>query len=79
MLVLRCCRWLPLLYAMVLLNGFAWISVLSSFQIAAQTSVPPWVRARALSLYIVVFSAGMAAGSLAWGALAQRSNIRPRA
>lgn len=75
MLVLAWSTWLPLLYAVMLLNGLAWIGVLSSLQIAAQTSVPPWVRARALSLYIVVFSAGMATGSLAWGALAQRTSI----
>ncbi|WP_330970588.1 MFS transporter, partial [Lysobacter sp. A3-1-A15] len=41
---------------------------------AAQTSVPAWVRARALSLYIVVFSAGMAVGSLGWGTLAQQTS-----
>ena len=64
-------RWVPLLYAIALLAGFAWIAVLSSLQIAAQTAVPAWVRARALSLYIVVFSGGMAAGSLGWGWLAQ--------
>lgn len=61
-----------LLFPVMLLNGLAWISVLSSLQIAAQTSVPPWVRARALSLYIVVFASGMAIGSLSWGAVAQR-------
>lgn len=55
-------------------NGFAWITVLSSLQIAAQTAVPAWVRARALALYIMVFSLGMAAGGLCWGALAQRSS-----
>ncbi|GAA4799617.1 MFS transporter [Lysobacter hankyongensis] len=64
------------LYPLAMINGFAWIAVLSSLQIAAQTSVPAWVRARALSLYIVVFSAGMAAGSLGWGALAQWSSTR---
>lgn len=58
----------------MLINGFAWITVLSSLQIAAQTAVPAWVRARALALYIMVFSAGMAAGGLSWGALAQRTS-----
>ena len=61
-----------LLFPVMLLNGLAWITVLSSLQIAAQTSVPAWVRARALSLYIVVFASGMAAGSLLWGSLAER-------
>ncbi len=71
MLALAWVRDMPVLYAASLVNGFAWISVLSSLQIAAQTSVPAWVRARALALYIVVFSAGMAVGSLGWGTLAQ--------
>ncbi len=67
-------RDLPVLYLVSLVNGLAWITVLSSLQIAAQTSVPGWVRARALALYIVVFSAGMAAGSLGWGTLAQQTS-----
>jgi len=70
-------RWVPVLYGVALLAGFAWIAVLSSLQIAAQTAVPQWVRARALSLYIVVFSAGMAAGSLGWGLLAQAFGTPP--
>ena len=71
MVALALLRNIPALYVVSLFNGFAWITVLSSLQIAAQTSVPAWVRARALSLYIVVFSAGMAVGSLGWGAVAQ--------
>ncbi|WP_386065743.1 MFS transporter [Tahibacter sp. UC22_41] len=68
-------RDLRALYPIGLVAGFAWISVLSSLQIAAQTAVPAWVRARALALYIVVFSAGMALGSLGWGTLAQRYSV----
>lgn len=64
-----------LLGAVMMLNGLAWITVLSSLQIAAQTAVPAWVRARALALYIVVFSLGMALGALGWGALAQRTSL----
>lgn len=72
MLALAWLRWIPVLYLVALGAGFAWITVLSSLQVAAQISVPAWVRARALSLYIVVFSAGMAIGSLGWGAVAQQ-------
>ncbi len=72
-LALALLRNIPVLYLVSLINGFAWITVLSSLQIAAQTSVPAWVRARALALYIVVFSGGMAIGSLGWGTLAQLS------
>jgi len=74
MLALALVRSIPVLYAVSLVNGFAWITVLSSLQIAAQTSVPAWVRARALALYIVVFSGGMAIGSLGWGTLAQQTS-----
>lgn len=73
MLALALLRDIRLLYVVSLVNGFAWITVLSSLQIAAQTSVPAWVRARALALYIVVFSGGMAIGSIGWGTLAQRT------
>lgn len=65
----------PWLCAVMLLNGAAWITVLSSFQMAAQTALPPWVRARGLALYIMVLSLAMALGSLAWGALAQHGSM----
>jgi MFS family permease len=64
-----------LLVATMLAAGFSWICVLSSLQVASQLAVPAWVRARALSLYVVVFSASIAAGSLLWGALAERFSI----
>ncbi len=48
-------RNLYLLVPVMLLSGAAWIAVLSSLQVAAQTSVPAWVRARALAVYILVF------------------------
>jgi MFS family permease len=73
MLAVATVRDLRILCPAMLANGVAWIVVLSSLQTAAQVSVPAWVRARALSLYIVVFSAGMAGGSLLWGALAQQA------
>ncbi len=55
-------RNLYLLVPVMLLSGAAWIAVLSSLQVAAQTSVPAWVRARALAVYILVFFGSMAAG-----------------
>ncbi|MCK8503412.1 MFS transporter [Myxococcus fulvus] len=68
-------RSLPVLGVAMVANGLAWISVLSSLQTATHLSVPTWVRARALSLYIVVFSAGMAGGGLVWGSVAQRFGV----
>lgn len=73
LLALAWVREVALLVPVMLLNGLAWICVLSSLQVGAQTSVPAWVRARALSLYILAFASGMAGGSLLWGSVAQRA------
>lgn len=54
--------------------GAAWLTTLSSLQVAAQISVPAWVRGRALSLYIMIFFAGMTLGSLLWGWVAAYTN-----
>lgn len=63
------------LLPLMLLSGAAWIAVLSSLQLAAQTSVPAWVRARALSVYILVFFGASALGGIAWGALASTFSL----
>jgi MFS family permease len=52
------------------LAGLSWIAVLSSVNVAAQTSLPDWVRARGLSVFLTVFFGSMSAGSLAWGQIA---------
>ncbi|MCB1055352.1 MAG: MFS transporter [Acidobacteria bacterium] len=56
--------------AVAILAGGAWLTVLSGYNVAAQSSLPGWVRARALSAYMVVFFGGMAIGSSLWGGLA---------
>lgn len=62
-----------MLYGVMVICGAAWLSVLSSLQVAAQISVPAWVRGRALSLYIMIFSLGMTLGSLLWGWVAAQA------
>ncbi|SFT50126.1 MFS transporter [Pseudomonas marincola] len=64
-----------LLLPVMFISGAAWIAVLSSLQVAAQTAVPSWVRARALSVYILVFFGSMASGGLLWGYVASQSSI----
>jgi predicted MFS family arabinose efflux permease/quinol monooxygenase YgiN len=59
----------------MLATGAAWIAVLSALHVSAQTSVPAWVRARALSIYLAMFAAGMTGGSVLWGAVAARSSV----
>jgi hypothetical protein len=53
----------------------AWISILASLNLSAQTTSPAWVRARALSMYLLVLQGGMAAGGAMWGAIAERIGI----
>lgn len=54
----------------MLLGGFAWIAVISTLHTIAQQSVSSWVRARALSIYLMIIFTGMAAGSILWGWIA---------
>jgi len=56
-------------------SGIAWIAILASLNVAAQTMSPPWMRARALSMYLLVLQGGMAIGSAAWGALATKAGV----
>jgi MFS family permease len=55
--------------------GAAWIGILACFNIVAQTMCPSWMRARALSLYLLVLQGGMAIGSAVWGELAARQGV----
>lgn len=67
---------LPLLFVVMAAGGAAWVTLLSAFNAAAQTSLPPWVRARALSIYLLVFYGSLAAGSAIWGGIAARASVR---
>ncbi|MEM7060976.1 MAG: MFS transporter [Pseudomonadota bacterium] len=60
----------PIAVAAAGLAGFSWIAVLSSLNVSAQTSLPDWVRARGLSIFLTVFFGSMSLGSLAWGQVA---------
>lgn len=53
------------------LAGAAWVAVLSTLNATAQTVLAAWVRARALSYYLVVFFGGQAIGGLVWGVVAE--------
>jgi len=59
----------------MLATGVAWMAILSALQVAAQTTLPEWVRARGLAAYVVVFMGGMALGSIVWGQVATHIGI----
>ncbi|HEY4008702.1 MAG TPA: MFS transporter, partial [Acidobacteriaceae bacterium] len=56
--------------------GFCWTSTMSTLNVSVQLSVPRWVHARALGLYLMTFQGGLALGSVLWGAIAERSSVR---
>ena len=66
---------LGLLVVAMLATGVAWISILSALQVAAQMTLPAWVRARGLAAFVVVLMGGMALGSMLWGQVATRIGI----
>ncbi|TMB33939.1 MAG: hypothetical protein E6J62_10650, partial [Deltaproteobacteria bacterium] len=65
----------PLVYLAMALAGAAWISTMSSFNVAAQLTSASWVRSRALAAYSIAFQGGLALGSALWGTVASRFGI----
>ena len=55
--------------------GAGWIGILACFNFVAQIMCPSWMRARALSMYLLVLQGGMAVGSAIWGELAVRVGV----
>ena len=47
-------RSFPLLSAVMLVAGVAWIALMSSLNVAAQVAILGWVRARALAVYLLL-------------------------
>jgi predicted MFS family arabinose efflux permease len=52
------------------LAGATWIVVLASLYVAAQDSLPDWVRGRGLSIFLTVVFGAMTVGSVVWGKVA---------
>lgn len=56
--------------------GLSWILVLTTLNVAAQSALPDWVRARGLALYLSVFSGAMMAGGLLWGLVSEALGVQ---
>ena len=70
MLVTAFSRWDWPLYPALMVAGASWMAAMSTFNTATQTSVPPWVRARAVAMHTLTALGSFALGSAFWGALA---------
>lgn len=58
-------------------GGGAWLCILSSLYLVVQSSAPPWVQARAMSIYLLSFFAAASLGSGGWGLIASHIGLRP--
>jgi MFS family permease len=69
--------WLPFAAAIPILAlaGMAWLMTLTTLNAAAQLSLPRWVRARGLAMYLLVATGSQAIGAYAWGATATRAGL----
>jgi len=52
--------------------GVAWIQILACLNVSAQTMCPGHMRARAISMYLLVLQGGLAGGAALWGEVAER-------
>jgi MFS family permease len=64
------------LSATMLVAGAAWIVFISVMSALLQGLAPDWVRARVLSIFMLVFQGGLAAGSALAGVLALRAGVQ---
>lgn len=78
LLAMLVAAWTPYLYltsATLVLAGAAWINFNSTTSAAFQTSLPAWVRARALAVFMLTFQGSMALGGMLWGAVANQLGV----
>lgn len=67
---------IPIALAASALFGIGWVMALASLAGSAQVALPDWVRARGLSVYLMVLFGSMTLGSIAWGQAADFYSIR---
>jgi predicted MFS family arabinose efflux permease len=56
-------------------SGLTWVGVLSILNAQMQVTVPEWVRARALAVYLTIFQGGLAIGAAVWGSVADAMGV----
>jgi MFS family permease len=65
-----------LVYLALAAGGAAWMSVMSTFNTATQTSAPPWVRSRAAALHALSALGAFAFGSAFWGVVSSAFGLQ---
>lgn len=67
--------WWPLLPMTI--GGICWLCILANLHLVVQSSAPPWVLARAISVYLLCFFGAASTGSMLWGTVAQELGLLP--
>jgi MFS family permease len=60
---------------LMVVAGAAWIAVANTLTLAAQMSLPNWVRARGMSIYQMALMGGSALGAALWGQVAGFTSV----
>jgi MFS family permease len=55
--------------------GLAWTATISNLLAELTLFLPPWVRARAMAIYTMIFTGCQAVGALLWGQVAQHAGL----
>ena len=58
------------------LSGIAWLTAANTISVAAQLSLPDWVRARAMSTFQMAIMGGGAVGAAVWGKVASLASLQ---
>jgi MFS family permease/quinol monooxygenase YgiN len=56
--------------------GVSWPLAMLTFQVAVIRNAPDWLRSRAASMFLLVFTGGQFVGSIGWGTIARFAGIR---
>jgi MFS family permease len=57
------------------LCGAAWITVMTSATLSAQTALPNWVRSRGIAIFQMFFMGSLAIGPVVWGGIAEVTDL----
>lgn len=60
---------LPFMCLMLVAGGLVWVTFSSPLNAAFQSTLPGWVRARAISIFLLTFQGAMALGGVFWGVI----------
>jgi MFS family permease len=60
----------------MVVTGIAWLTVANTLSVAAQLSLPDWVRARGMATYQMAIMGGSALGAALWGQVAGLTDVR---